>query len=96
MNNLMLETATSQQCAIYKFPQCPCFVFFSFGVVFQIHCGRIEHNPIDGQFGADKTRVDEIRKKCPLMYVELNPGKLSYRDTSTICTCIAVTQFTWI
>lgn len=38
------------------------------------HCGRIEHNPIDGQFGADKTRVDEIRKKCPLMYVELNPG----------------------
>ena len=33
----MLETATSQQCAIYKFPQCPCFVFFSFGVVFQIY-----------------------------------------------------------
>ncbi|XP_071157062.1 L-proline trans-4-hydroxylase-like isoform X2 [Mytilus edulis] len=37
-------------------------------------CGRIEHNPIDGQFGADKTRVDAIKEKCPLIYAELKPG----------------------
>ena len=38
-------------------------------------CGRIEHQPIDGQFGADMSRINDIKQNCPLMYVELNPGK---------------------
>ncbi|XP_052790239.1 probable phytanoyl-CoA dioxygenase [Mya arenaria] len=37
-------------------------------------CGRIEHVKIAAQQGADMDRVAEIRKHCPLEYVEMEPG----------------------
>ncbi|XP_052789574.1 probable phytanoyl-CoA dioxygenase [Mya arenaria] len=37
-------------------------------------CGRIEHVKIAAQQGADMDRVEEIRKHCPLEYIEMEPG----------------------
>ncbi|KAL5013080.1 hypothetical protein ScPMuIL_011631 [Solemya velum] len=37
-------------------------------------CGRIEHTRVAGQTGADLTRVEEILKKMPLSYVEMEAG----------------------
>jgi ectoine hydroxylase-related dioxygenase (phytanoyl-CoA dioxygenase family) len=37
-------------------------------------CGRIEHGMSGEQTGADMERVDELLKRLPLVYVELEPG----------------------
>jgi ectoine hydroxylase-related dioxygenase (phytanoyl-CoA dioxygenase family) len=37
-------------------------------------CGRIEHGRYGQQAGALPERVQEIAKRLPLVYVELNPG----------------------
>ena len=38
------------------------------------HCGRIDHVLTGDQAGADRERVDEILKRMPLVYCEMNPG----------------------
>jgi ectoine hydroxylase-related dioxygenase (phytanoyl-CoA dioxygenase family) len=38
------------------------------------HCGRVEHILTGGQAGADQGRVEEILKRLPLVYVEMEPG----------------------
>jgi len=38
------------------------------------HCGRIDHVLTGDQAGADRERVDEILKRLPLVYVEMEPG----------------------
>jgi Phytanoyl-CoA dioxygenase (PhyH) len=38
------------------------------------HCGRVDHVLTGDQAGADRERVDEILKRMPLMYVEMEPG----------------------
>ena len=38
------------------------------------HCGRVEHILTGEQAGADRERVDEILKRMPLVYVEMEPG----------------------
>ena len=38
------------------------------------HCGRVDHVLTGDQAGADRERVDEILKRMPLVYVELEPG----------------------
>jgi ectoine hydroxylase len=38
------------------------------------HCGRIDHVLTGDQAGADRERVDEILKRMPLVYVEMEPG----------------------
>jgi ectoine hydroxylase-related dioxygenase (phytanoyl-CoA dioxygenase family) len=39
------------------------------------HCGRIEHGVLPGeQVGADPKRVEEILKRMPVEYAELEPG----------------------
>jgi hypothetical protein len=40
-------------------------------------CGRIEHKLVAGQTGADTERVDLLKQKLPLEYVEMNPGRFS-------------------
>jgi len=37
-------------------------------------CGRIEHILTGDQAGADRERVDEILKRLPLVYCEMEPG----------------------
>ncbi|KAJ8300969.1 hypothetical protein KUTeg_022488 [Tegillarca granosa] len=37
-------------------------------------CGRIEHDFVAGQQGANVERVNAIAKVCPLEYVEMEPG----------------------
>lgn len=38
------------------------------------HCGRIDHILTGDQAGADRERVDEILKRMPLVYCEMEPG----------------------
>jgi ectoine hydroxylase len=38
------------------------------------HCGRVDHVLTGDQAGADRERVDEILKRMPLAYVEMEPG----------------------
>jgi hypothetical protein len=38
------------------------------------HCGRIDHVLTGDQAGADRERVDEILRRMPLVYVEMEPG----------------------
>jgi Phytanoyl-CoA dioxygenase (PhyH) len=38
------------------------------------HCGRIDHVLTGDQAGADRERVDEVLKRMPLVYVEMEPG----------------------
>jgi ectoine hydroxylase-related dioxygenase (phytanoyl-CoA dioxygenase family) len=38
------------------------------------HCGRVEHILTGDQAGADRGRVEEILKRLPLVYVEMEPG----------------------
>ena len=39
-------------------------------------CGRVDHKFDGGQQGADVERVEHIKKRCPHMYINLQPGKL--------------------
>ncbi|XP_064616482.1 L-proline trans-4-hydroxylase-like [Liolophura sinensis] len=47
-------------------------------------CGRIDHNFVGGQTGADPVRVQEIAKKCPLDYVIMDPGDALYFDCNLL------------
>lgn len=38
------------------------------------HIGRIDHGSVGGQAGANPERVEEAKKVCELVYVELEPG----------------------
>ena len=38
------------------------------------HCGRVDHVLTGEQAGADRERVEEILKRMPLVYVEMEPG----------------------
>lgn len=38
------------------------------------HCGRVDHVLAGDQAGADRERVDEILKRLPLVYLEMEPG----------------------
>ena len=38
------------------------------------HCGRIDHVLTGDQAGADRERVEEVLKRKPLDYVEMDPG----------------------
>jgi len=38
------------------------------------HCGRVDHVLTGDQAGADRERVDEVLKRMPLLYVEMEPG----------------------
>ena len=38
------------------------------------HCGRIDHILTGDQAGADRERVEEILKRTPLVYCEMEPG----------------------
>jgi hypothetical protein len=38
------------------------------------HCGRVDHVLTGDQAGADRERVEEILKRMPLVYVEMEPG----------------------
>jgi hypothetical protein len=48
-------------------------------------CGRIEHKLVAGQTGADTERVDLLKQKLPLEYVEMNPGRFSNDFYYYIC-----------
>jgi ectoine hydroxylase len=38
------------------------------------HCGRVNHVLTGDQAGADRERVDELVKRLPLVYCEMDPG----------------------
>jgi hypothetical protein len=38
------------------------------------HCGRVDHVLTGDQAGADRERVEELAKRLPLDYVEMDPG----------------------
>jgi ectoine hydroxylase-related dioxygenase (phytanoyl-CoA dioxygenase family) len=38
------------------------------------HCGRVDHILTGDQAGADRERVDEILKRMPVLYCEMEPG----------------------
>lgn len=38
------------------------------------HCGRLDHILTGDQAGADRERVEEILRRMPLVYVEMEPG----------------------
>jgi ectoine hydroxylase len=38
------------------------------------HCGRIDHILTGDQAGADRERVEEVLRRMPLVYVEMDPG----------------------
>lgn len=42
------------------------------------HCGRIHHQLTGDQAGADLERVEQILKRYPLVYVEMNPGDVLF------------------
>ena len=42
------------------------------------HCGRVDHVLTGDQAGADRERVEEILKRMPLVYVEMEPGDALY------------------
>ena len=38
--------------------------------------GRIHHTKMPtGQYKADDERVEALKKRCPLLYLEMDPGK---------------------
>jgi len=46
--------------------------------------GRIEHVLTGDQAGADRERVDEILKRLPLVYVEMDPGDALFFDANLL------------
>ena len=48
------------------------------------HCGRVDHVLTGDQAGADRERVDEILKRMPLVYVELEPGDAVFFDCNLL------------
>ena len=48
-------------------------------------CGRIEHGLLAGaQVGADLTRVEEILKRMPVVYAEMEPGDALFFHCNTL------------
>ena len=48
------------------------------------HCGRIDHVLTGEQAGADRERVEELRKRMPLEYVEMDPGDAIFFDCNLL------------
>jgi ectoine hydroxylase len=48
------------------------------------HCGRVDHILTGEQAGADRERVDEILKRMPLVYVEMEPGDAVFFDANLL------------
>ena len=48
------------------------------------HCGRVDHVLTGEQAGADRERVEEILKRMPLVYVEMEPGDALYFDANLL------------
>jgi ectoine hydroxylase len=48
------------------------------------HCGRIDHVLTGDQAGADRERVDELLKRLPLIYVEMDPGDAVFFDCNLL------------
>ncbi|MDZ4816865.1 MAG: phytanoyl-CoA dioxygenase family protein [Verrucomicrobiota bacterium] len=46
--------------------------------------GRIEHGGVGNQAGADLERVEAVRKRCDLVYVELEPGDACFFHCNTL------------
>jgi Phytanoyl-CoA dioxygenase (PhyH) len=47
-------------------------------------CGRVDHVLTGDQAGADRERVDEILKRMPLVYVEMEPGDALFFDCNLL------------
>ncbi|XP_062569983.1 L-proline trans-4-hydroxylase-like [Saccostrea cucullata] len=48
------------------------------------HVGRIDHVPVAGQTAADPDRVEHLRKKFPLQYIELEPGDAFFMHSNVL------------
>lgn len=48
------------------------------------HCGRIDHVLTGDQAGADRERVDQLLKRLPLVYVEMEPGDAVFFDCNLL------------
>ncbi|XP_041367484.1 L-proline trans-4-hydroxylase-like [Gigantopelta aegis] len=55
-------------------------------------CGRVDHMMVGGQTGADLERVELIKLKCPLIYVELDPGDAVFFHSNVLHTSSANTS----
>ena len=40
-------------------------------------CGRLDHGISGDQSGADPERVEQVKKLCPPVFVELEPGMIA-------------------
>jgi hypothetical protein len=47
-------------------------------------CGRVDHVLTGDQAGADRERVDEVLKRMPLVYVEMEPGDALFFDCNLL------------
>jgi ectoine hydroxylase len=47
-------------------------------------CGRVDHVLTGDQAGADRERVEEILKRMPLVYVEMEPGDALFFDCNLL------------
>jgi ectoine hydroxylase len=47
-------------------------------------CGRVDHVLTGEQAGADRERVEEILKRMPLVYVEMEPGDALFFDANLL------------
>jgi len=48
------------------------------------HCGRIEHGDVAGQTGANAERVEALKEKLELVYVEMQPGDGLFFHSNTL------------
>src|SRR3954471_755278 len=48
------------------------------------HCGRVDHVLTGDQAGAARERVEEILKRLPLVYVEMEPGDALFFDCNLL------------
>ncbi|MDX2226991.1 MAG: phytanoyl-CoA dioxygenase family protein, partial [Verrucomicrobiae bacterium] len=48
------------------------------------HFGRVEHGTVGNQAGANPDRVEAIKKRCELVYVELEPGDTCFFHCNTL------------
>lgn len=50
-------------------------------------CGRIQHNATGAlQAGADLSRVEALKERCPLVYCEMEPGDVLFLHCNTLHT----------
>ena len=48
------------------------------------HCGRIDHVLTGDQAGADRDRVEELLKRLPVVYCEMDPGDTIFFDSNLL------------